>query len=78
MVERVVVYTYLYDGEEVLFVRPFVGCDAAVNPSDGTMHRLLYARTSYGCADHIIQRHHYIRSDLVLELHRVFGSQYHC
>lgn len=48
----------LDDGKKVLFVWIFIGCYAAIQPANGSVHCLLHPRSGHGTADHVIQLHH--------------------
>uniref|UniRef100_A0A182N6C0 Uncharacterized protein n=1 Tax=Anopheles dirus TaxID=7168 RepID=A0A182N6C0_9DIPT len=66
----------LHDGENALLVVSPVGCDAPVQPADRSVHRFLHARSRRGRFHHIVQLHHYVRPDRVLDLHAAFRCQH--
>lgn len=68
----------LDDSEQVLLFWPRMGCDAAVQPANGSRSGFLKALDVFvNAADHIVQLHHNIRTNFVLALDTLFWRQHH-
>lgn len=67
--------SYLHNGENALLVVTLVRFQAAVQPPDGAVHGLLDARSRRRRLDHIVQLHHDVSADGVLDGNGMLGSQ---
>lgn len=68
----------LYDAEEVLALRVLVGLYAAVEPAHRALHGLLHpGEVGRGSDDHVVELHHDVGADRVLQRHGVFGGEQH-
>jgi hypothetical protein len=75
---QVEVEAALYDAEEVLRLGLLVRLDAAVEPADGALHGLLHARVvGRGGGNHVVELHHDVGADRVLQRDRVLGREQH-
>jgi hypothetical protein len=68
----------LYDAEEILLLGLLVGVDAAVEPADGALHGLLHAGVvGRGGGNHVVELHHDVGADGVLQGDGVLGREQH-
>lgn len=66
----------LDDTEQILFLRILVRDDAPIEPAHRPLHGLLHARpVRRGRLDHIVQLHHDIRADRILQGHGMFRRE---
>mmetsp|Transcript_2869 Transcript_2869/g.6867 ORF Transcript_2869/g.6867 Transcript_2869/m.6867 type:complete len:428 (+) Transcript_2869:2187-3470(+) len=68
----------LHYPEEILLLGLLVSCDAAIDPSERAVHGFLHSCGIWrSAADHVVQRHDDVGSNLVLQLDRLLRSQQH-
>mmetsp|Transcript_12756 Transcript_12756/g.38621 ORF Transcript_12756/g.38621 Transcript_12756/m.38621 type:complete len:224 (+) Transcript_12756:314-985(+) len=67
----------LYNAKQALSLRVVVRCQAAIDPAQSPVHGLFDARTTDCAAHNVVQCHHDISTDGILQLHRVFWCEHH-
>jgi hypothetical protein len=53
----------------------FVRFDTAVKPPNRTFHRFINTLFAGCWRDYIVERHHYVSTDRILDFHRAFRRQ---
>lgn len=66
---KILVQSTLNNAKEVLLPWSLVSVDASVDPSQGSVHGLLNPRTGCCCRNHIIQCHHNVSANRILQSH---------